>query len=54
MSDVSDTLELDRLRNLVLGFGWFILKQEFKTDRIIVTLEKKRDSKMGDESPGPG
>jgi len=53
MPEVRDELELERLRNLVTGFGWTISKQEFKTDRIIVTLEKERESKPGDESPGP-
>ena len=53
MAEVSDQLELERLRNLVAGFGWTISKQEYKTDRIIVTLEKERESKPCEESPGP-
>lgn len=53
MAEIRDELELERLRNLVVGFGWSITNQEFKTDRIIVTLEMLRESKPGDESPGP-
>lgn len=37
-----DRLEIDRLGNLVTGFGWKVTKQEFTDDKIIVTLEKSR------------
>ena len=37
-----DRLELDRLMNLVTGFGWKLVKQEFTEDKIIVTIEKSR------------
>jgi len=37
-----DTIELERLKNLISGFGWMIVKQEFTDDRIIVAVEKLR------------
>ena len=37
-----DKLEIDRLSNLITGFGWVITKQEFTTDKIIISLEKPR------------
>lgn len=41
---VPDALELERLRNLIAGFGWEITKQEFMTDRIEVAIELKREA----------
>jgi hypothetical protein len=37
-----DRLEIDRLGNLISGFGWKISKQEFTDDEIIVTIKKSR------------
>ena len=37
-----DAIELERLKNLISGFGWGIAKQEFTDDKIIVTVEKPR------------
>lgn len=53
MAPVSDELEIERVRNLISGFGWVITKQELKTDRIILTVEMERASKEVDESAGP-
>lgn len=37
-----DKIELERLTNLIQGFGWKTVKQEFTDDKIIVTVEKSR------------
>ena len=37
-----DAIELERLKNLISGFGWNIVKQEFTEDKIICTVEKTR------------
>jgi hypothetical protein len=47
-----DRLEIDRLGNLITGFGWKIRKQEFTEDKIIVTIEKTRGP--GVEVPDAG
>ena len=54
MADVSVELEIERLRNLIVGFGWAISKQEFLDDRIRVSLEKKRAVPAAPVGPGPG
>lgn len=46
MAEVEDKLDLDRLGNLVTGFGWRVAKTETTTDELIVTLKKNR-------TPGP-
>ena len=53
MPDVPDELEIERLKNLITGFGWAISKTELKTDRIILTIEKKRTAADAEASPGP-
>ena len=54
MVEVRDELEVERLRNLVVGFGWAISKQEFLAEKIVMTLEKPRAVPPVDVSPGPG
>jgi len=41
---VPDDLELERIRNLISGFGWVVVKQEFTPDRIEVVIELKREA----------
>jgi len=45
---VPDDLELERLRNLIAGFGWVIVKHELTTDRILVFIELKREATTGE------
>ncbi len=47
-----DKLEIERLSNLITGFGWKIIKQEFTEDKIKLELEK--DRAPGVEAGGPG
>jgi len=35
-------IELERLTNLISGFGWKLVEQKFTDDKIIVTVEKSR------------
>ena len=48
-----DRLEIDRLGNLVTGFGWRIAKQEFTDEKIIVTLDKPRSAGVEIPETGP-
>lgn len=54
MAEELDRLELDRLMNLVSGFGWRLSKQELTEDKIIVTLEKSRAPGVEVAEAGPG
>jgi hypothetical protein len=42
MGDERDRLEIERLGNLVTGFGWRVVKQEFTDEKIIMQIEKRR------------
>jgi len=37
-----DKLEIDRINNLITGFGWRITEQKFTEDKIILSVEKDR------------
>ena len=37
-----DKLDIDRLSNLIVGFGWRVKKQEFTEDKIVISVEKDR------------
>jgi len=54
VAEIPDDLEIERLRNLVIGFGWVVVKTETKTDRIVLTVELERELKETPESAGPG
>jgi len=49
-----DRLEIDRVGNLITGFGWHITKQEFTADKIIVVIEKSRSPEVEVPEAGPG
>ena len=53
VAEIPDELEIERVRNLIVGFGWVVSKVELKTDRIILTVELERESKEGGEPAGP-
>lgn len=53
MPDVPDELEIERVRNLIVGFGWEISKQEVFDDRVELTVVKKRESAEAETPPGP-
>ena len=42
MEAQKNRLEVDRIRNLIQGFGWSVSKQEDTDDEIILTIKRKR------------
>lgn len=50
---ISDELEVERVKNLIGGFGWSISNTEVKTDKLILTIVKDRESTEAEPSPGP-
>lgn len=54
MTDIQDRLEIERVRNLIIGFGWAIIKQEFTEDKMIIQIEKKRSPGVVVPEAGPG
>jgi len=49
-----DRLEIDRVGNLITGFGWNITKQEFTDEKIIVQIERPRSPGVEVAEAGPG
>ncbi len=49
-----DKLEIDRLANLVIGFGWTIAKSDFTDDKIKVELTKPRTEGTTTPEAGAG
>lgn len=47
-------LEVDRIVNLVTGFGWEKVKEELTDTDILIVLKKKRVSLPGELGSGPG
>ena len=39
-----DRIEVERLNNLISGFGWNIKKQEFTDEEIEISISKKRSA----------
>jgi len=54
MGEASDKLEVDRLNNLVTGFGWKITNQEYTEDKIILRVERSRTPEGESTAVGPG
>ena len=40
MSDLTTRLEVDRIENLIVNFGWKVVKQEIKDTEIILKISK--------------
>jgi hypothetical protein len=47
-------LEVERIRNLVSGFGWEVIKEEVTDDDIILVMKKPRVVKTENMGAGPG
>lgn len=54
MTDAQDRMEIQRVINLVQGFGWSVVKQEFTDEDIIIDLKKKRTASTTTPEPGAG
>ena len=44
MSAPNSTFEIDRIRHLIVNFGWLIEKQKLADDEITLTIVKKRQT----------
>ncbi len=44
MKDPCPTFEIDRIRHLIVNFGWLIEKQKLADDEITLTIVKKRQT----------
>jgi len=53
MAEIEDRLQVERLGNLIQGFGWKITNQEFTEDKIIIKMERSRIPEGESTSPGP-
>lgn len=51
MPMIQQTLEIERVVNLVRGFGWEKTREEIKDGKIILTIEKPLESPLSSESP---
>jgi len=45
--------EIERIRNLVTGFGWVMTNEQVTDEDIIVTMKKKRVVPVSDFGVGP-
>lgn len=46
-------LEVERIRNLVTGFGWEFVKEEITDEDIIITMRKRRIVLAPEVGAGP-
>lgn len=53
MAEERDRLEVDRLINLVGGFGWSEIKREETNTEIIVTIKRKKTVISPETGLGP-
>jgi len=54
MAEERDRLEVERLTNLVQGFGWKEIKREETDQKIIVTLERAKTVTVTETGAGAG
>lgn len=53
MAADQNRLEVERIRNLVTGFGWELIKEEVTDEDIILVMRKPRVIPLV-VTPGPG
>jgi len=54
MAEERDRLEVERLINLVQGFGWKETKREESDQKIIVTIERSKTVPVSETGAGAG
>jgi len=54
MAEERDRLEMERLVNLVQGFGWKEIKREETESDIVITLKKPKTVQGTEGGPGAG
>lgn len=42
MAGLEPTLEIERIRNLIVNFNWEVTKQKISDDEITLTITKKK------------
>lgn len=53
MPEVEDRLEIDRVKNLITGFGWVIEEERLTTEEILLTIKKRRTVVSPGAEAGP-
>ena len=53
MMEISNKIEIDRITNLVLNFGWSKAKEEITDSDLILTFKKTRTQPIPEEAVGP-
>lgn len=54
MAEPEDSIAVERVKNLISGFGWSVDAQQMQTDRIVLTISKSRTPAEETESASPG
>lgn len=52
MSVAQSTLEIERIENLLVNFGWKTIKQEITDNDITLTIQKKRPAPVEETGAG--
>lgn len=42
MAGLEPTLEIERIKNLIVNFNWDVTKQKISDDEIVLTITKKK------------
>lgn len=54
VAEVEDRLEVDRVRNLITGFGWVVGEEKLTEDEIQLQIKKRRTVTKTETPPVPG
>jgi len=52
MSNMEPTLEIERIKNLIINFDWKITKQKITDEEIVLTIEKPKPTSLKESSAG--
>ena len=54
MANLEPTLEIERIKNLIINFDWKITKQKITDEEIVLTIEKPKPTSVKENSAGAG
>lgn len=54
MASVDSTLEIERIKNLIINFNWEIIKQEITEDNITLKIRKSIPPPVKESDLSPG
>ena len=54
MVEVAEKLEIERVNNLIQGFGWEKVSEEYTDTHIVLIIKKPRMAKEVEPGAGPG